>query len=187
MPHEQPMLLDYETQQSPAAWWPFFRIALIGWAAIGVSRFLIGFAGFGYSDRGILLIPEILDFVSCTCLLLGAIASSASNSRNTALTIGAATLALYVVLSTSFGGSVRRGSHLPAFISSVQYVWFPIALVVLKVRSSGPLPNQAPLARMGAPMQLLLAAQLPGVAGMCLVGARVAGLTGSDPFGGCWW
>jgi hypothetical protein len=183
MQHEQPTLLDYETRQPPGAWWPFLRIALIGWAAIGVFQFLAGLAGFGYQRRGLLLVPSVLEFIGCASLLLGAISAFASNSRNTALTIGAGSLGLYVALSTWFGGSVRSGSYLPAFLNSVQHVWFPIALVVLKIRSPGQSAAQAPLAQMGSPLQLLLAAQLPGVAGMCLVGAMFAGLIGSDPFG----
>lgn len=183
MQHEQPVPLEYETGQPPGAWWPFLRIALIGWAAIGVFQFLAGLAGFGHSRRGLLLVPSVLEFIGCAALLFAAISAFASNSRNTALTIGAGALALYVVLATWFTGSLRSGSYLPAFLSSVQHVWFPIAIVVLKIRSPGQSPEQARLAQLGSPLHLLLAAQLPGVAGMCLVGAMFAGLIGSDPFG----
>jgi len=183
MQHEQPVSLEYETPQPPSAWWPFLRIALIGWAAIGVFQFLLGLAGFGYQPRGLMRVPNVLEFIGCVTLLLGAISAFASNSRNTVLTIGAGVLGVYVVLSTWFGGSVRSGSYLSAFLTSVRQVWLPMALVVLKVKSSEQSLEQTPLAQLGSPMQLLIAAQLPGVAGMCLVGAMFAGLIGSDPFG----
>jgi len=143
MQHEQTTLLEYEPRQTPAAWWPFVRVALIGWAAIGVFQFLAGLAGFGYQGRGLLFIPGVLEFVGSACLLLGTTVAFASNSRNLALTIGAAALALYVVLSTWFGGSARSGSYVLVFLSSVQHVWFPIVLVILKVRSPGDTPAAA--------------------------------------------
>src|SRR5690554_5824551 len=116
MQHEQPALLEYEPRPLPGAWWSFLRIALIGWAGIGVFRFLAGLAGVGYQGRGLMLVPNVLNFIGCASLLLGAISAFASSSRNTALTIGAGALGVYVVLSTWFGGSVRSGSYLPAFL-----------------------------------------------------------------------
>lgn len=186
MTQQDPSALLEPSNSSPLfGCWPFLRIALIAWAAIGILRFLVGFAGFGFHARGLGQIPAVLDFIGSTCLLLGALAASAPNSRNTALTIGAASLALYALLSPWLNASaVHSGFYLSAFLQGIEHVWFPVALVILKIKSQARTAEPRPIARMDKPMPLLLAAQLPGLAGMCLVGAVWVGWIRSDPSGG---
>lgn len=182
MSQEPPTTPESDAQPPAPSWWTFARYALIGWAALGMLRFLFGLTG-GYHARGLFLIPGVVEFIGCTCLLLGGIAAFAPGSRNTSLTIGAFALCLYAVLWTWFGGSVRSDDHLSTFLNGVQHVWFPVAVVILKVKSHDATQDAPPLAQIGSPGHLLLAAQLPGVAGMLLVGAMITGLIGSDPYG----
>jgi hypothetical protein len=115
-----------------------------------------------------------VEFAAFLILLFGARSAKSLDSKNTTLTIGAGMLILSALLAGWLDWAI--GSEYPVrFLTLLQGVWLPVAIVLLKTRYSG----ERGIGAFGSSLHLLLAAQLPGAAGTLLTVSMMVGFVTS--------
>lgn len=146
---------------------------MIGWASLGIVQYAAHFLGHG--SPVLLDLPLLLRLGACVCLLVGAVIADTLDRQTTLLTIGGGALGLYAVLRILTGRLGMGGNYPFVMLGVAQEVWFPIAVIVLKARFTGP-AGPTPLTGFGSTWHLLLAAQAPGAAGMIILLAEMMNL-----------